>query len=544
MTRSSARPPVLAGYEHIDDLGSGGYADVYLYEQAMPRRRVAVKVLRSESLTDELAMQFTSEANLMAALSTHPYIVTIYGAAVADDGRPYLVMEYYPGPNLSVRCRQKPLGVPEALRIGVQLSGAVETAHRAGILHRDLKPANVLTSAFGKPGLTDFGISAVTGESAASGGLSVPWSPPEALDDAGEIDARSDVWSLGATVYTLLTGHSPFEIPGGDNSSLGVMSRIEHQPLAPVRRSDMPPSLDRTLAAAMSKAPVARPSSAGEFARMLQAVERELRFQPTELDIPEDPAALPSMTAPAPPPDIDEEGTRFRGAVSVDAQPSRKPSTSTFAPTVSGDPRPSASSPSTPVPVTPAPAPPPRLTGRPLPDSGLTVRRGAATASPEPAPLPLAPPRARHAEPDTAPPTRRGWTAAAAVVAVLVVASGVAAFAMSRASSPSPRPSDTGFDPNHVGGGSSAQAAPPPVSKVALEGAGRARTLVVTWPQHTGSPYYCKATDSSNVTVGPTKEQKPSGCVLAVPGSGPVRVTVTAYGQDGTPTSFTRTVGN
>lgn len=322
MTHPAVPQPAIQGFEFIDVLGSGGYADVYLYEQLMPRRRVAVKVLRAQGMTDSLATQFTAEANHMAALSAHPYIVTIFGAHVADDGRPYLVMEYYPGQNLSVRCRQKPLGVPEALRIGVQIAGAVETAHRSGILHRDLKPANVLTSAFGKPGLTDFGISAVKADGLEAGGVSIPWSPPELLDDSGDADERSDVYSLAATIYTLLAGRSPFESTSGDNSALALMSRIERDSVPKLGRGDVPVSLERALAAAMSKSPEGRPASASDLARSLQSVERELHLQPTDLDVPDEEPTLPAANwAPRSTADVDEDGTRLRGAVTIDAQP-------------------------------------------------------------------------------------------------------------------------------------------------------------------------------------------------------------------------------
>ncbi len=411
MSHPASKPPELSGYEFIDVLGSGGYADVYLYEQAMPRRRVAVKVLRSQTLTDSLASQFTSEANLMAALSAHPYIVTIFGAAVADDGRPYLVMEYYPGANLSVRCRQKPLGVPEALRLGVQIAGAVETAHRAGILHRDLKPANVLTSAFGKPGLTDFGISAVKNDGMDAGGVSIPWSPPELLDDTGEADERSDVYSLAATVYTLLAGRSPFETAGADNSALALMARIERASVPHIDRSDVPASLQRVLAGAMAKDREGRPARASDFARALQSVERELRLQPTDMDIPDDepaPTATGGSLGVA-----DEDGTRFRGAVSVDAQPAGP-----FAP----PPRPHADSGQSlsliegrPVPAPPVPA---QSLFAPGADAGMTVRRGTAhhdqgtvrraVTVPDPADPVRPGPREVEPPPIDSPPSRRG----------------------------------------------------------------------------------------------------------------------------------------
>jgi serine/threonine protein kinase len=158
--RHPAAPPDLRGYTYQQLLGSGGFADVFLYQQHMPRRQVAVKVLLADVVTESVREQFHAEANLMAQVSTHPAIVSIHHADIADDGRPYLVMEYCPRGNLSVRYRQERIGLAEALRIGVRLSGAVETAHRTGILHRAIKPANVLTTEYGGPALTDFGSSA------------------------------------------------------------------------------------------------------------------------------------------------------------------------------------------------------------------------------------------------------------------------------------------------------------------------------------------------------------------------------------------------
>src|SRR5690606_2078483 len=176
MTRAPSPPPELPGFIYLRPLGTGGFADVFLYEQQLPKREVAVKVLLADRLTAGAAEEFTNEANVMALLSTHPAIVTIYQAGVAGDGRPYLVMEYCPKPNLQIRTRKEPFSVAEALRVGVQVSGAVETAHRAGVLHRDIKPANILVTAYNRPALTDFGIASTAG-SAADGeaaGMSIP----------------------------------------------------------------------------------------------------------------------------------------------------------------------------------------------------------------------------------------------------------------------------------------------------------------------------------------------------------------------------------
>lgn len=129
-------PPILPGYRCLQHLGAGGNSQVYLYEQDMPRRKVAVKVLNEAGLTDAARRQFTAEANAMASLADHPHIVQVFTAAVTADGRPYLVMQYFPRPNLNVRARREHFPVAEVLRIGIQIGSAVETCHRTGILHR------------------------------------------------------------------------------------------------------------------------------------------------------------------------------------------------------------------------------------------------------------------------------------------------------------------------------------------------------------------------------------------------------------------------
>src|SRR5699024_12018467 len=112
-----------------------------------------------------------------ARLSAHPSIVTIHFAGIAPDGRPCLVMEYCPRPNLGIRMCKERIDLAEVLRIGVRLASAVETAHRAGILHRDIKPANVLVTAYNWPKLTAFGIAAqIESHSLEAEGLSVAWS--------------------------------------------------------------------------------------------------------------------------------------------------------------------------------------------------------------------------------------------------------------------------------------------------------------------------------------------------------------------------------
>ncbi|WP_394278106.1 protein kinase [Microbacterium sp.] len=313
--RAPAPPPQLPGFTYQQVLGSGGFADVYLYEQALPRRRVAVKVLLADKMSGGAVEQFQAEANVMAMLSTHPAIVTIYQAGVSEDGRSYLVMEYCSKPNLQVRARTGQISVAEALRVGIQVAAAVETAHRAGILHRDIKPANILVTEYNRPALTDFGIATTAEGTDPSAGMSIPWSPPESFADTPEFTVRSDVWALGATVYNLLAGRSPFEVPGGRNGGAELIRRIETEPPTRIERADVPASLHLVLERAMAKRPTDRFESAVDFARALQKVQIELAHSVTPVDILDD----------SPPVDDEEDDgelTRVRGIVSIDPQTS------------------------------------------------------------------------------------------------------------------------------------------------------------------------------------------------------------------------------
>ncbi|HXH33398.1 MAG TPA: serine/threonine-protein kinase [Plantibacter sp.] len=340
MRRSPSQPPAIPGLRFERQLGAGGFSDVFLYEQQLPRRQVAVKVLLAEHLSEQTREAFVAEANLMAQLSAHPYIVTIYTADVAPDGRPYLAMEYCAGPSLAEQAKLRRFAVADALRTGVRLASAVATAHAAGILHRDIKPANVLTNAYGWPALTDFGISQAVeletpssaiegrgddvGSTGASGtqtvGLSIPWSPPEMFEDEPRPDVRSDVFSLAATVYTLLAGRTPFEVPGQSNGAADLISRIERGAVTPLGRDDAPASLVATLQKGLAKDRAHRFETAVDFARALQRVEMELAYAPTPIDIPN----LVQPQSPGTRHDVQgssSEETRVRQVATVEAQP-------------------------------------------------------------------------------------------------------------------------------------------------------------------------------------------------------------------------------
>ncbi len=437
MSRPPSPPPELPGFRYLEPLGTGGFADVFLYEQEMPRRQVAVKVLLADRISSTAAQEFADEANVMAMLSTHPAIVTIYQAGVAGDGRPYLVMEYCPRPNLQLRARRESFSVAEALRVGVQVAGAVETAHRAGVLHRDIKPANILVTAYNRPALTDFGIASTTGATGEASGMSIPWSPPESFAETPTSGPRTDVWALGATLYTLLAGRSPFERPGERNSSADLIERIERAALTSLGRPDSPESLQRVLERAMAKNPDHRYPSAVAFARALQKVQIELSHSVTPIDIVDD-----HPTAE----DLDDDGdglTRVREIVSIDpdvsafTRPSATTQPKSSLPALPDVPRfdspahavddatqmrvPTVGTPPAPA----APAPDDRTIVRPPMVVAPHLPASAAPAAGTPVGPPLAP---AAGTPSLANPrNRRGlWIALSAVAAVIVVVGTIA----------------------------------------------------------------------------------------------------------------------
>ena len=288
---SAPQGPPIPGASPKRLLGAGGFADVFLYEQRVPRRDVAVKILRPGG-TRRDHHRFTTEADLMARLSSHPSIVSVYGAGTVEEERNYLIMEYCPPPHLGKLAASQPLSLTRALEIGIQLAGAVETIHRVGYLHRDIKPASILLTPFGRPVLGDFGIAAPIGlsiEKDEFGGTSPPWASPEQQLDRESLTPASDVYALAATIYTLLAGRSPHvDVSGADrNDQLSMIDRVLHRQIPRWADTDIPEQLERVLATAMAKSPAGRYASAVALARALQQVQTDLCLTITQLDVME-----------------------------------------------------------------------------------------------------------------------------------------------------------------------------------------------------------------------------------------------------------------
>ena len=286
--RLPSAPPLLPGLDYVRPLGSGGFADVFLYQQDMPRRQVAVKVLPIGERDPDLLRMFNAEADVLAHLSAHPAIVTVYQAGISADGRPYIVMEFCPG-SLAQRYRIERIPTEDVMAIAVRLAGALESAHRAGLIHRDIKPSNILITTFGSAVLADFGISSTLARSQGDEvlAMSIPWSAPEVVAEHTGGTIASEVWGLGATVYSLLAGHSPFERrEKGQNTRELMRRRIARATFVRIARDDVPDALQQVLATAMARDPDRRYRSAAEFGEAVRDVQRSAGLAPTPLEVP------------------------------------------------------------------------------------------------------------------------------------------------------------------------------------------------------------------------------------------------------------------
>ena len=265
-------------------LGAGGMADVYLAEDQELGRRVAIKILNGRHANDaQFIERFRREAKNAAALN-HPNIVSIYDRGEAEDTY-YIAMEFLDGRTLKeliVGHGAAPVRV--AIEYARQILSALRFAHRHGIVHRDIKPHNVLVDAEGRVKVTDFGIArAGTSQMTETGsivGTAQYLSPEQAR--GGEVDQRSDLYSLGVVLYELLTGKTPFE---GDTPVEVAMKHLSNAPKPPSElRKDIPPELDMVVLRALAKDPNDRYQSADEMEGDLDRVARGLPVAAATVD--------------------------------------------------------------------------------------------------------------------------------------------------------------------------------------------------------------------------------------------------------------------
>src|SRR5687767_641103 len=279
------RGETVSHYQVLEELGGGGMGVVYKALDTRLRRHVALKFLPVE-LTRHLPAKerFLLEARAASTLD-HPNVCTVHEVDETPDGRLFIAMAYYQGESLRQRIERGPLPVPEALRIAAQVARGLEAAHRAGIVHRDVKPANIMLPAGGEVKILDFGLAKLEGEArrltrtGTTMGTVAYMSPEQARGD--EVDARSDLWSLGVVLYEMLTGRLPFK---GERDHSIVYS-ILHTPPGPLRPlcPGVPRPVERLIERLLEKDPKHRIQSAGEVAAALAAAERGDNLAPTEL---------------------------------------------------------------------------------------------------------------------------------------------------------------------------------------------------------------------------------------------------------------------
>jgi serine/threonine protein kinase/N-acetylneuraminic acid mutarotase len=275
-----------AGFDNARQVGKGGAGVVYRCHETALGRHVAIKVLPSH-FDDESRERFLREGYAMGGLSGHPNILNILRVGITTSGRPYIVMPYCSEDSLAVRLRREgPIPWPEAMRIGVKLSGALETAHKTGILHRDIKPANVLVNDYGEPQLADFGIAHIEGGYETSSGFfsgTIDYTPPESLA-GNSATVASDVYSLGATIYTLIAGSAPYERQTSEDLVAQYL-RINTTPIPDLRPIGIPDAVCAAFERAMATDPAERPMTAAELGREFQAAQRSNGLQPDAMAI-------------------------------------------------------------------------------------------------------------------------------------------------------------------------------------------------------------------------------------------------------------------
>ena len=262
---------VINRYEIIAKIGSGGMADVYKAKDHVLNRLVAIKVLKQEYSTDAtFVKKFRVEAQSAAGLS-HPNIVSVYDVG-EDDGVYFIVMELVQGITLKNYIDMKgKLDIREALNISVQIASGLSAAHENRIIHRDIKPQNIIMSRDGKVKVTDFGIAKVadsTTVTTTAAGTVHYISPEQAR--GGYSDERSDIYSLGITMYEMVTGRGPFE---GETNVAGAQMHI-HSEMVPPRKLEpsIPVSFEKIILKCTQKKPERRYASAKELIADLRKV--------------------------------------------------------------------------------------------------------------------------------------------------------------------------------------------------------------------------------------------------------------------------------
>jgi eukaryotic-like serine/threonine-protein kinase len=273
----------LGPYEIIAPLGAGGMGEVYRARDTRLDRTVAIKILPPELSDDATRRQrFEREAKVISSLN-HPHICTLHDVG-RQDGVEFIVMEYLEGESLAQRLEKGPLPVAQVLQYGTQIASALDKAHRNGVTHRDLKPGNIMLTKSGAK-LLDFGLAKADPALAVGATLTdmtpraspmtqqgtivgtVPYMSPEQVEGK-DVDARSDIFSLGAVLYEMVTGRRAFQGKSEFSVASAILSKDPE--LISTLQPLMPPALERTIQVCLAKEPDERWQSAGDLWKELR----------------------------------------------------------------------------------------------------------------------------------------------------------------------------------------------------------------------------------------------------------------------------------
>jgi serine/threonine protein kinase len=264
--------PHVPGYRLIAQLGRGGFSVVYRAEQEKLGREVALKVIAVDGFGEEERKSFERECRALAEIGWHPNVVQVFDAGLTADDQPFIAMELMTGGALQIKGAVAPMPIATVKKVGIEIADALDAAHRAGILHRDVKPDNILLDRLGNYRLADFGISGlVDGTRTGTGNFSgtVAYLAPEILRGQ-QATASADIYSLGATLHTLLTGNAPFGRLG-DTNVASSLHRILHEEPPSLTPHGAPADLAAVIDRAMRKYPSERFESAAAFCSSLRA---------------------------------------------------------------------------------------------------------------------------------------------------------------------------------------------------------------------------------------------------------------------------------